>query len=275
MSSHPNPLFPHSRLLLCRPAFYNVEYQINPWMDVHKTPDKILAAEEWNTLHHTLLRLGAWVEYADQPQGLPDMVFTANAGLINDKTVVLSRFRYLERQGEEPLFKAAFERLGFRVVLITDGCFEGEGDALFCGDTLIGGTGFRSDAKAYDEIKTLLNLKNVKTVELVDPRFYHLDTCYCPVSKDLAFAYPGAFTTQGFKTLESVSEVIKVSEHEAQKFVCNSVVLGKEIVMPQGGNQIVSELTRRGYTVHQLEMSQFMKAGGASKCLCIELDRKV
>lgn len=263
-------MFPGGRWLLCWPDDYDVRYQINPWMDIRRAPHKGRAVEQWIGLHHTLIRLGAWVEYIQQGTNLPDMVFTANGGLVVGKQVVLPSFRYKERQGEEPLFSDWFRQHGYSVTTLTTGSFEGEGDALFIGSMLVGGYGFRTDRAVYQEIGKILNVP-ISDVELVDSRFYHLDTCYCPLRSDLAMAFKPAFTPQGFAALESLSDVVQVPEHDAIKFVCNSVVLGNKLVMPAGCPDTAKLLEKRGFEVFPVELDEFIKAGGAAKCLSLRL----
>jgi N-dimethylarginine dimethylaminohydrolase len=268
-------LFPNNCWLVCKPVDYDVRYKINPWMDLSRLPEKTLAREQWTALQHTLLRLGAWLEYVHHEDGLPDMVFTANAGLVRGKDVVLSRFRHKERQGEEVFFSEWFERRGFRVLRLASGAFEGEGDALFAGDKLFCGYGFRSDRCAHEEAASLLSVREVVAVELVDPSFYHLDTCFCPLTKDLAIFYPSAFSPAGVRELERSIELIPVPAHDAEKFVCNAVVLGKDVVVAAGCESTYSLLEARGFTAYPVELSEFIKAGGAAKCLSLRLEQLV
>jgi N-dimethylarginine dimethylaminohydrolase len=241
-------------------------------MDLARIPQKALAQSQWTALHHTLIRLGAWLEYVHHEDGLPDMVFTANAGLIRGGDVVLSRFRHKERQGEEAFFRRWFEDRNFRVLTVASGAFEGEGDALFAGDRLFSGYGFRSDRQAQDEVATLLSVKELVAVELVDPRFYHIDTCFCPITKDLAMFFPGAFTAEGIRLLERSIELIPVPSHDAEKFVCNAVVLGNDVVLAAGCESTYTLLASRGFRTHPVELSEFIKAGGAAKCLSLRIE---
>jgi N-dimethylarginine dimethylaminohydrolase len=266
-------LFPHKRWLVCRPLDYDVRYKINPWMDLTRLPEKSLARKQWTALHHTLLRLGAWLEYVHHEDGVPDMVFTANAGLVRGSDVVLSRFRHKERQGEEVFFQRWFEEQGFRVLRVTAGAFEGEGDALFAGTRLFCGYGFRSDREAHEETASLLSVSDVVSVQLVDPRFYHLDTCFCPLTKDLALFYPGAFSAEGVRALERAIELIPVPDRDAERFVCNAVVLGKDVVLAAGCEATYSLLAARGFASSPVELSEFIKAGGAAKCLSLRLEQ--
>lgn len=266
-------LFANKRWLVCRPLDYDVRYKINPWMDLTRLPEKELAREQWTTLHHTLLRLGAWLEYVHHEDGLPDMVFTANAGLVRGSDVVLSRFRHKERQGEEGFFQRWFEERGFRILRVTSGAFEGEGDALFAGARLFCGYGFRSDLSAHEETAKLLCVSDLISVELMDPRFYHLDTCFCPLTNELALFYPGAFSAEGIRALERSIELISVPDSDAERFVCNAVVLGKDVVLPARCESTYGLLAARGFASYPVELSEFIKAGGAAKCLSLRLEQ--
>ncbi|HEX8203385.1 MAG TPA: amidinotransferase [Isosphaeraceae bacterium] len=185
------------RILMCPPDHYGIEYEINPWMDRRTGAEPDRACRQWQALHDALRDLGVVVERLDPVAGLPDLVFTANAGLVYRDTFVSSRFRHGERQGETPLFERRAHELGLRVVTLPPGYhFEGAGDALFCGETLYGGYRFRSAARSHLWIGHLLGIE-VLPLELADPRFYHLDTCFCPLDDGAAIYYPGAFDDYG------------------------------------------------------------------------------
>jgi N-dimethylarginine dimethylaminohydrolase len=243
-------------------------------MDPTIVPDKAKASVQWSNLQAHLFRLGAWLEYVHHEDGLPDMVFTANAGLVRGKDVVLSRFRYPERRGEERFFAEWFERNGFTVHRVTTGDFEGEGDALFAGERLFCGYGFRSDRPVYEEVSSLLGVREIVAVELRDPRFYHLDTCFCPLTPALALIYPGGFSEADVKKIGEHVELLRVPEADALQFVCNAVVLGKDIVVPAGCSATYAMLVDRGFTPYPVELSEFIKAGGAAKCLSLRLDQE-
>jgi len=241
-------------------------------MDLTKTPQKEIAASQWMNLHHHILRLGGWLEYVEHADGWPDMVFTANAGLVRGREVVISKFRFKERAGEERYFKEWFLAAGYTVHELSSGAFEGEGDALFAGDTLFCGYGFRSDRSAHEEVASLLGVSKVVAVQLQDPRFYHLDTCFCPLTPKLALVHPGAFNAQDLATLEQSMELIRVPPEDAVHFVCNAVVLGTDVVLPAGCSTTYKALADRGFIAHPVPLGEFIKAGGAAKCLSLKLD---
>lgn len=149
---------------------------------------------------------------------------------------------------------------------------EGAGDALFCGETLFAGYRQRSDAVAHQHVAGMLNVRSLP-LELVNPRFYHLDTCFCPLATDEALYFPGAFDDYGRKVLESnIPKLIAVEEPEAHRFGCNAVVVGKTVVHNSGCPQMAESLRQRGYTPIAVELDEFLKAGGSAKCLTLRLD---
>lgn len=259
-------------LLMCAPTQYALKYEINPWMALANQPDLPLAAQQWQELYRTLTEdVGAHVELIEQSADAPDMVFTANAGLLRGKYCILSNFRHPQRQVEEPHFHRWFEANGYHVQLLPVGCkFEGEGDALFAGDILVAGYLKRSDICSHHYLSDYLAVP-VLSLELVDDRWYHLDTCFFSLSPTVAVYYPGAFDPYARVVIENHFETIEVCEEEALRFACNSVVIGNQVVMPAGCPRLTHKLEENGYHVHAVDLSEFMKAGGAAKCLTLFL----
>jgi N-dimethylarginine dimethylaminohydrolase len=261
------------RILMCPPDHYGIEYEINPWMSRSRQADRKLAVEQWNGLVAVLTRLGVEISLLTPVPGLPDLVFTANAALIYRRRAILSHFRHSQRQGEEQLCAAWFKQHGFTVELLPDGrFFEGAGDALFCGETLIAGYRIRSDVNSQQLVGELVG-HEVIPLELVDQHYYHLDTCFCPLARGEAIWYPGAFDDYGRRAIaESILTLIPVAAEEAQSFACNAVVVGKNVVTNTGCPQLHDDLKNRGYTPHETPLSEFVKAGGSAKCLTLRLD---
>jgi N-dimethylarginine dimethylaminohydrolase len=203
---------------------------------------------------------------------LPDMVFSANAGLVVGDEFIRSNFRYPQRQPEAALFEKWFRARDYKTVRLPENLFfEGEGDALFSGDVLFCGYHFRSDIQSHQWLGRHLGCL-VISVELTDPRFYHLDTCFCPLSSGSAIWYPNAFDEYGKAAIrQHIPNLIEVSEEEAQSFACNAILLDREIVLSENCPKLFSALSVRGYRCHRLEMSEFIKAGGACKCLVLFL----
>src|SRR5215831_15233634 len=213
------------QILMCPPDHYGIEYEINPWMSRSRQADRKLAVEQWNGLVAVLTRLGVDISLLTPVPGLPDLVFTANAALIYRRRAILSHFRHQQRQGEEQLCAAWFKQNGFTVELLPEGrYFEGAGDALFCGDTLIAGYRIRSDVNSQQLVGELVG-REVIPLELIDQHYYHLDTCFCPLARGEAVWYPGAFDDYGRRVIEThVPHLIEAADAEAKRFGCNAVV---------------------------------------------------
>ncbi len=261
------------RILMCPPDFYGIEYEINPWMSRARGSSPERAQQQWHDLHDTLGKLGVQIELMTPQQGLPDLVFTANAGLVFGNRFFSSRFAHPERQRETPHFDAWFAGHGFTVEHLPEGIyFEGAGDALFCGPTLFAGYRIRSHAAGHIHLGNVLQ-RMVLPLELVDKRFYHLDTCFCPLAPGEAIYFPDAFDAYGRTVLQKhIPKLIAVVEKEAERFACNAVVVGKEVVINAGSDRLADDLRKAGYACHFVELDEYIKAGGSAKCLTLRLD---
>jgi ornithine--oxo-acid transaminase len=276
LGRQPNPLTGRPTFLMCPPTLYDVNYVINPWMagNVHRS-SRERATDQWKVLHGTLTKI-ADVLLVDPQPGSPDMVFTANAGLVSDGIVALSSFFHPERQDEEPHFRRWFVESGFAVCDVPRATpFEGEGDALFEADglRLWAGHGPRTRENSHRQLAELWGIEIV-SLRLVDPRFYHLDTCFCPLSNGEVMYYPAAFDGESQKRIERhypAAKRISVSESDALRFACNAINIGKAIVLNQISNELFARLQSLGYSVTQVELTEFLKAGGAAKCLVLRL----
>ncbi|MBX3443140.1 MAG: amidinotransferase [Planctomyces sp.] len=265
--------FDRPTILMCPPDYYGIEYEINPWMSRSRASDRDRAQLQWQALRNQLESLGVDIRLLAPQPGLPDLVFTANAGLVHRDVVYLSRFRHPERQRETPFNRAWFEAAGFSARdLPPGGDFEGAGDALFVGETLVAGYLVRSDARAEQDLAAEIGCQ-VIPAQLVDDRYYHLDTCFCPLNATTAIWHPPAFDDYGRRAIEAAApQLIAVAEAEAQRFACNAVVVGRDVVLNTGCEQLGRELERIGYRAHPVELDEFIKAGGSAKCLTLRLD---
>jgi N-dimethylarginine dimethylaminohydrolase len=262
---------PH--ILMCPPDYYGIEYEINPWMNRARQAQNDLARQQWKDLVEILQQVGARISILAPVAGLPDLVFTANAGIVFRHRVILSNFKYPQRQKEQPINAAWFAQNGFQLEYLPDGYFfEGAGDALFCGDTLFAGYRIRSDAAAHQCVAERLNCR-VIPVALVDQYYYHLDTCFCPLAPGAAVYYPAAFDEYGTRALhEHVPQLIPVVAEDARQFACNAVVVGKHVITNTGCAQLHRELQALGYTTWETPLGEFVKSGGSAKCLTLRLD---
>ncbi len=262
--------------LMCPPKLYDVDYVINPWMagNVHQS-SRERAAEQWEQLYRAVTQVAQVVLVEPQP-GSPDMVFTANAGLARQGVVAISSFFHPERQGEEPHFHRWFREAGYTVRDIPrETPFEGEGDALFeaDGSRLWVGHGMRTVESSLHYLAETWNVE-VISLRLIDPRFYHLDTCFAPLNGGSVMYFPEAFDAASLAKIEArypAEKRIVVSEADAVHFACNAVNVGRTIILNQVSRELVLKLEMLGFDVVQVNLSEFLKAGGAAKCLVMRL----
>ena len=262
--------------LMCAPTFFDVNYVINPWMagNVHRS-SRERATEQWRQLHGALTRLASVMLVSPQA-GCPDMVFTANAGLVRQGVVALSSFLHPERQVEESHFRKWFDDFGLTIRdLPRHTSFEGEGDALFeaDGSRLWAGHGVRTMASSHRALEEAWDVE-VVPLRLVDPCFYHLDTCFCPLLDGHLLFFPEAFDGDSLARIEqhySSDKLIRVDKADALQFACNAVNVGRTIVMNRISDELAGELGARGFDVIQVSLTEFLKAGGAAKCLVLRL----
>ncbi len=263
-------------ILMCPPDHFEVAYVINPWMEGHIADiDDGLARRQWDGLR-AAIEQHAKVVLAPPQSGLPDIVFTANAGLVLGRRVIVSRFRCPERQGEEPHHRRWFAQNGFEILDWPDDLpFEGAGDALFDREKelLWVGHGFRSDGAVPALLEELLGRKTV-ALNLADPRFYHLDTCLCPLAGGTLMYFPQAFDEKSRAMIEQIvpeEKRIMVGESDALKFCCNAVDLNRHVILNGASEDLQTRLRSAGLTPVITPLSEFMKAGGGAKCLTLKL----
>jgi N-dimethylarginine dimethylaminohydrolase len=261
------------RYLMCPPEHFGVLYEINPWMHREVAVDTDRARVQWEALVALLRDAGAEVEVLAPHPDWPDMVFTANAGIVNGRQFVPSHFRNPERQGETPIFTAWFDEREYAVdELPVELRHEGAGDALPFNTVLVSGYRFRSDAKSHGVLSTMLGAP-VRSVELIDERYYHLDITFCPLDDRRAIVFPDAWDDYGRRVMkELLTEPLVLDADEAATFAANSVVIGSNIVMPACSPRVGRQLEAWGYDVAVADVSEFLKAGGGVRCLTLSLD---
>lgn len=282
MASKPN-------LLMVDASHFEVSYVINPWMKPgawHEDPEGHYRAAQTSSaaLHEALSAAGAQVLTVPGAAGLPDMVFPANAGVVLDRKAIVARFKCTERRGEEPLFLKAFESFRARGLLDTvaqypEGCFqEGAGDAIW-DDTrqhFWAGFGQRSTRASLQVTESFFDVPLVP-LELVSPRFYHLDTCFLVLSGGEILYYPPAFSKEGCDTIVSLAgkdKVLEASDEDAARFCVNAVNFDREIIMARPNEKLVARLTERGYRVTPVDLDPFILSGGGAYCMTLRLDRQ-
>lgn len=261
---------------MCPPTLYEVAYIINPWMEGNLgKSSQARALKQWQELFAALSRLAS-VHLVDPVPGSPDMVFTANAGLARNGIVVVSNFHHAERREEEQHFRRWFAEANYRVVdLPRETSFEGEGDALFSSDgsTLWVGYGARTEQASHAALRALWPA-DVQSLHLIDPRFYHLDTCFAPLEDGSLLYFPPAFDAASLDRIHAFyppAARIAVGEEDALCFACNVISVGRALVLNQISTELQRSLRLRGFDVIQVALDEFLKAGGAAKCLVMKL----
>lgn len=263
-----------SKLLMCRPTHFGVRYVINPWMDLNDSPDPVKAQRQWENVVQALVSVGCEVNLVDAAEEQPDMVFAANSGWIYDHQAVVGRFRHQERQGETFLYTSWFLKNGYQLHTLPEGfCFEGEGDCMPYKDRLLMAHGFRTDREVHPLIGKLLH-KEILSLELADPRFYHLDTCLLHLHwNDILLYFPQAFTPASQQAIQDLpSTQIAISEEDALSFACNAVAIGSHLVLNRCSLPLRHRLEALGIQVLTADTSEFLKAGGSVRCMVLHLN---
>ena len=260
-----------SRYLMCPPEHFEVVSTLNPWMDPSQPVSKARALTQWETLVDTYEGLGHHVDLIQPEVGLPDMVFAANAGVSIDGKMMTAVMSTNERRGEQETYLKWFEAAGFSEVFVPESVNEGEGDFLFTGDVLLAGTGFRTDPAAHREAQRFFDVETV-TLQLVDPRWYHLDTALFSISTELVVWYPGAFSPKSRDELRRrFPHGIEATAADALAFGLNSSTDGSRVVMPAGTRALAERVASTGVEVHSVDLSELLKAGGSVKCCTLAI----
>jgi N-dimethylarginine dimethylaminohydrolase len=263
-------------VLMCRPEHFTVVYRINPWMDPAVPTDTSLAVQQWDVLHQTYLDLGFDVQLIDPIPGLPDMVYAANGGLVIDGIAYGASFTHPERQPEGPAYMDWFRADGLDVRVPVQ-INEGEGDFLLVGDTILAGTGFRSDSLSHDELVSVYG-REVLSLKLVNPSFYHLDTALAvldstPGQEHIAYL-PSAFDARSLDLLEErYPDAVIVTETDAAVLGLNSFSDGYNVVIASRAADFERQLRAHGYNPIGVDLSELLLGGGGVKCCTLELRR--
>ena len=255
-------------VLMCPPCAFGIKYSINPWMDIQKPSDWSKAMSQWSSLVDAYDKAGINVHLVSPGSDVPDMVFTANGGIVQGGRAVVAKFLHKERTEEEPRFRKWFVQNGY-LVRVPALPFEGEGDCLRNDNTLLAGNGFRSNIESYKQVASWLKMRFVP-IRLIDQRFYHLDLALAVIN-DAIIWYPGAMDEESNDILKGLgAKNIELKEHEALSFCCNLLSHGEDIFLP--ASAIVPEAIEKMGRIKRIDVSEFMKSGGGVKCMTLCLD---
>lgn len=261
------------KILMCPPDYFDIEYEINPWMHQADQPSGETAQSQWQKLNDIYTKQLGWqVELITPVKGLPDMVFATDCCTIIDDKILLSNFRYPQRQPETDQFEIWFRDHGYTNIKKAKNFFEGGGDTIVFGDKIIAGYGFRSDIKAHDELHEYFG-REVISLKIIDPHFYHMDTSLAVLDDKTVAYYPGAIDqTSREKLRQAVPNLIEASSEEAKGFGLNAVSDGHIIICSDESPSLLQRYRAVGFEVIGTPILEFRKSGGGVKCLTLELD---
>jgi len=263
------------RYLMCRPEHFAVDYVINPWMDPAVPVDRDRALRQWETLRGVYLDLGHLVDELSPLPGLPDMVYAANGATVRNGTVLGARFRHRERRAEAAAHRAWFRGAGFTRVTEPRFVNEGEGDLLVAGppddQVLLAGTGFRTDPRAHAEAAAVLGCP-VLPLELIDPRYYHLDTALAVLDADTIAWLPAAFSPGSRALLAArFPDGVVADAQDAAVLGLNAVSDGRHVVLAAQAPRLAAMIAERGFEPIPVDLSELRKGGGGVKCCTLEV----
>ena len=259
-------------VLMCRPDYFTVAYRINPWMFPENPTDQSKALEQWNSLYETYLELGIDVDLIDPIPGLPDMVYAANGGMVVDGIAYSAKFRHDERAAEGPAYLAHLAAKGFTAREAHE-VNEGEGDFLVVGDVILAAWGFRSEKESHDELRRVFG-KDVISLKLINPSYYHLDTALAVLDEHTIAYFPGAFDEESLEILrDRYPDAILASEEDAAVLGLNLFSDGKNVIMAEQAVALRRDIDQRGFTTHGVNLSELLLGGGGVKCCTLELRR--
>jgi N-dimethylarginine dimethylaminohydrolase len=264
-----------NRVLMCSPAYFDIEYVINPWMDTNNRVNKDRAMKQWEYVRDVLTDLGVAIEYIDPVPGLPDMVFAGDAGMVSGNTFIASNFRFAQRQKEAEVASAWMAAHGYRVIMPPeDVYFEGLGDVIYSDTNIIVGHGPRSSPNSIQFIQQIFSdLEIVSEVHLCDPWFYHTALAAAFIGRDRIIYYAPALASESRELLErKFDHRIAVSEQDAKEFmVCNNIVVGTKVLVHDCTRQLEESLGEWGYEVIRCPADEFLKSGGSVRCLILNI----
>jgi N-dimethylarginine dimethylaminohydrolase len=261
------------KILMCPPDYFEIEYSINPWMNPVIKVDKAEAFKQYNALKDEFQKAGGEIVELQPSRNLPDMIYTSNAGYAEEDVFIKANFKAHQRQHESAKAEKYFKENKYQIFEVPENIiFEGEGDLIRSKSKYFLGWGQRSDLIAKDYIEDIIG-KEVLALELVDPYFYHLDTCFGPLNDNIVVLNENAFSEESLiKIYEKFRTVIATNEQDNSVLGSNLVVIGNNVILGKGiSDDLRSEIRKHKFNVIEIDMSEFLKGGGSVKCLALEI----
>lgn len=273
---------PFTRVLMADPAYFDVEYVINPYMAEHVGGVAAQVAQrQWESLRDAYRGLGLQVEVIDGVPGLPDLVFIANQSMPvvradGEVLAVRSHMWSPHRRDEVEVVAAYYEKRSIPTVALPtpDVAFEGMGDARWHPGRrlLYVGHGFRTERRVLDALSELAQAQ-VVGLRLRDPSYYHLDTCFCPLDEQTALYVPEAFDEEGTALLQALFPVLlPIPSDEAARLAGNGNCPDQKHLVLNAGNPQTEAMAREaGFVPIPVDTSEFLKSGGSVYCMTLML----
>lgn len=261
------------KFLMCPPKHFRVDYEINVWMRKHRSVNKSEVQKQYETLKNIYQNLGIEVLEIEQHPDLPDMVYAANYGFVYKNIFVRANFKHEERKKEAELAAEYMGNLGYEVRTLPEGLtFEGQGDLFYCEGKFYSGYGFRTKIETIKELEKIFE-QEVVALKLVDPRWYHCDTCFLPLGQKRVMIAPEAFDKESLEKIHSeFDEVIECThDDDIQNFSCNSIVIGNNVITNRMTEELKTLLQNKGYKIIEAPTSEFLKGGGSVRCLTLDM----
>jgi len=259
-------------VLLCPPKFYQIEYEINPWMDVKNRVDANRAWEQYENLKSIHKKIGLHIEEIESQKGLPDMVYAANHGFVIDDIFIKANFRYKERRKEADFAEEYFRKKKFKIKKLPENIyFEGRGDLFYADHKFFCGYGKRSQIDSISYLQKILGGK-VIPIEVNNPYYYHLDTCFAPLGGGSVVIFPNAFNKSDLEKIRiNFRKVIETDIEDNKLLCCNLVAVNGSVVVGQGiSEKFRQDIEKEGFELIEVPMDEFLKGGGSVKCLTLE-----
>lgn len=262
-----------AKFLMCSPEHYEEALPLCQRTLARVSVNGTLARAQWQILYKVLTdQIGAEVELIEPVRGLPNMVFAAHAGIVSGKTFIRSNYRVKERQPEGAFFEKWFEEHGYSVATIAKGfIFDGEGDMIPHARQLFYGYHSKSELHMPELVSAKMEL-GPASLQLIDDRFHHLDTCLAVLNPDTILYYRDAFSEGANQILrDTVKNCIVLRRDEALAWACNSIVIDKRIIISNECHLSSEMLRLLGYRVYRIDISEFRKACISVKSLVLRI----
>ena len=259
------------QMVMCDPKYFQIQYEINPYMDTNSVVDQELAQEQWENLKRTLEKMKVSVHVVDSQPGFPDMTFAGDCGLALNNKFIPSKFMHEERRGEEIFFRDYLKSLDYTVSEIPgEYYFEGEGDVIKYQHTMVFASGGRSSQESFDFVRSCMPESDVKCcLQIVSDNFYHCGLALSIIDSNSVVYYPPAFTPESCQKIEGAFDrTYKVSEIDAmENFACNCIVVGDSVIVGACSSEFEKQLNNWGKQVIKCPVSEFNKSGASVRCL--------